>query len=124
MNLPVDLNGLSRPTRTFLRLVADGHVSSTRLYHAALAIAGCYLEFEAKSSARAEASVRCKLRGRRFFIENIEEAAALQRILNTAVNRLSDYARWGWSLATEREIHRFARSLHLANILEMHEGLA
>jgi len=130
MNLSVDLNALSRPARTFLRVVADDHVSSTKLDQAALVIAGRYLGFKAKSSARAEADVRLKLRRQRFVITNLEEASALQGILDTAVHELSDCARPGRSrgrrrpLAAEREIHRFARRLHLANILRMHSEVA
>lgn len=124
MNLSVDMNGISRPARAFLRVVADDRVSSTQLHQAGLVIAGRYLGFKAKSSARAQADVRRKLRRRRFVITTWEEAAEFQRILVAAVHELSDYARRGRPLAAEREIQRFARSIHLANILKMHSEVA
>jgi len=122
MNLRVDLNTLSRPARAFLRAVADYSACHTRMDHAARAIARRYVGLREKLSARAEADVRRKLRERRLVVQGIDEAAALQGFLDIAVNRLSDYGRPGRTLPAERELHRFARSLHLANILEMRRG--
>ncbi len=119
MNLPVDLNGLTRPARAFLRAVADFRACNTRLDHVARKIAGRYLGFRDKSSARTEANIRRKLRGRQFVITTPEEVAVLQTLLDRAVEELAEYERRGRTLPVERELHRFARSLHLSNILEM-----
>lgn len=124
MKLTVNLNRLSPPARALLRLAADRQVSLTKFQHAARILAGEDQEFEEKAAARAEGSVRSKLRGRRFVISTLEEAQALQGIMDMAVRGLEDVAQPGSTLPAEREIHRFARSLHLANILEMEEDAA
>ncbi len=124
MNIHVDLFRLGRTARVFLRLAADDHVSSTRLDHATTEIAGDHLEFKAKALARAGAGVRRKLRGRRFVLATLEEAAALQGFLDHAVRHLSYYDPTNGALSVERDLHRFARSLHLVNILEMQGEVA
>jgi len=124
MNVRVDLTRLTRAARGFLRVVGDCLASHTKVSQAARAIAGISAEFQEKSSEVGEASVRRQLRGRRFVITTLEEADALQSILDVAVDRLGEFARDGQMLAVEREIHRFSRSLHLANTLDHRADVA
>lgn len=118
-NVTVDMSSLGRQARVYLRAVADWWVADTRMDQAARAIAGDRIGSAEKSSTLAEASVRRKLRGRTFVLVGIAEVAALEAFVIKAAHRLDDHGCRGQTTAVDRELHRFARMHHLANILDM-----
>jgi hypothetical protein len=124
MNVTVNMSRLSRQARVYLRAVADWWMADTRMDHSARVIAARRIGFAEKSSTLAEASVRRKLRGRTFVLASIAEVAALEGFVIKAVQRLDDYGSRGRTTAVARELHRFARVHHLANILEMNADAA
>ncbi len=124
MNVIVDMSRLSRQARAYLRAVADWWVAATRMDQAARAVAGLQTAFDEKSSALAEASVRPKLRNRTFVLVGMAEIAALEAFVIKAAHRLEDHAGRGRASAVDRELHRFARVHHLANILDMNADAA
>lgn len=124
MNVIVTMNSLSQQARVYLRAVADWWVADTRMDQAARLIVGRRIGFAEKSSMLAEASVRRKLRRCRFALSSIEEVAALEGFVIKAAHRLDDYEKRGRTCVLDRELHRFARIHHLANILKMHEDAA